>query len=197
MLPCKFPHRFGAWAGFVQSFWPVCDDPAPPQPICKAHRHDCTHHQSQTFHRPDDNRSMDGYPTTALVHAFTGNGYGLYNMVGNVWEWSENAFRIKFLKRSVRARLKGMEGFRLSKGGGFFVPSQLLLPDRCPIRNIPRQYDITPWVPSGLARLIAPRRLSLSIRSSVDRLKGRGKCQKHQSRVTGQLTSLGTNHSGL
>lgn len=42
---------------------------------------------------PRRNTLDDGYLTTAPVNAFQPNGYGLYNMVGNVWEWCQDTFR--------------------------------------------------------------------------------------------------------
>jgi formylglycine-generating enzyme required for sulfatase activity len=36
---------------------------------------------------PTENTCADGYAGTAPVDAFAPNGYGLYNMTGNVWEW--------------------------------------------------------------------------------------------------------------
>lgn len=68
---------------------------------------------------PDLNSAKDGYAATAPARSFEPNGYGLYNMCGNVWEWTADSFRIKSLKKSVKQRLLGMKGYKLSKGGSF------------------------------------------------------------------------------
>ena len=56
---------------------------------------------------------------TAPARSFGPNGYGLFNMVGKVWEWTADPFRIASLKRHVLNRLRGMKGYRTSKGGSF------------------------------------------------------------------------------
>ena len=68
---------------------------------------------------PELNTARDGYATTAPAHSFQPNGYGLYNMVGNVWEWTSDSYRIRSLKKVVKKRLSEMKGYKLSKGGSF------------------------------------------------------------------------------
>jgi sulfatase modifying factor 1 len=68
---------------------------------------------------PDVNTCQDGFATTAPAQSFQPNGYGLYNMVGNVWEWTAEPYRIRSLKRQVKQRLSAMKGYKLSKGGSF------------------------------------------------------------------------------
>ena len=41
---------------------------------------------------PWQNLLQDGYERTSTVKAFRANGYGLYDMAGNVWEWTQDFF---------------------------------------------------------------------------------------------------------
>ena len=52
------------------------------------------HPQCNTFQGsfPDKNLGTDGYLRTSPVKAFPPNGYGLYDMAGNVWQWCSDLF---------------------------------------------------------------------------------------------------------
>jgi formylglycine-generating enzyme required for sulfatase activity len=50
----------------------------------------CNHWQGEF---PWQNLLTDGYEWTSPVGAFPPNGYGLYEMAGNVWEWTTDWYR--------------------------------------------------------------------------------------------------------
>ena len=43
---------------------------------------------------PFRNTAEDGYAGTSPVRAFPANGYGLYDMAGNVWQWTADLYRV-------------------------------------------------------------------------------------------------------
>ena len=70
---------------------------------------------------PALNTGADGFLGTAPVAAFDPNGYGLYNMVGNTWEWCADAFRIQSVSRAARERNRAARAAcdRVMKGGSY------------------------------------------------------------------------------
>jgi formylglycine-generating enzyme required for sulfatase activity len=44
-------------------------------------------------HFPDQDAGSDGYAGIAPVEKFPPNGYGLYDMTGNVWQWVSDWYR--------------------------------------------------------------------------------------------------------
>lgn len=80
---------------------------------------------------PWENLKADGYEGTSPVEAFPANGYGLYDMTGNVWEWTASAFaphRSENVKKSCcTPGTSGEHIARMAVKGG----SHLCAPNYC------------------------------------------------------------------
>jgi formylglycine-generating enzyme required for sulfatase activity len=44
---------------------------------------------------PNENLKLDGFERTSPVNAFPANGYGILDMIGNVWEWTRDWYSAK------------------------------------------------------------------------------------------------------
>ncbi len=105
---------------------------------------------------PIQNLLLDGYERTSPVGAFPPNGYGLYDMTGNVWEWTTDWFqgRYKPAGSCCSGRTKGdaRENSydpqtpeiriprKVLKGGSFLCAANYCMRYR-PAARIPQQVD--------------------------------------------------------
>jgi formylglycine-generating enzyme required for sulfatase activity len=86
---------------------------------------------------PTRNTAADGYLSTAPADAFAPNGYGLFNMVGNTWEWCADAFRVRSLARAAKDRNERARaaGERVLKGGSYLCHRSYCYRYRIPART--------------------------------------------------------------
>lgn len=71
---------------------------------------------------PARNTAEDGYQGTAPVEAFPPNGFGLYNMTGNVWEWCSDWYSPTYYQKSPRKAPQGPpSGERKVMRGGSYL----------------------------------------------------------------------------
>jgi formylglycine-generating enzyme required for sulfatase activity len=86
-LPTEAEWEFGASGGLARAAFPWSDELEP------AGKHRMNVWQGRF---PTENTLADGYYGTCPVDAFPPNGYGLYNVTGNVWEWTADWFHPTF-----------------------------------------------------------------------------------------------------
>lgn len=70
---------------------------------------------------PTRNTTEDGFLTTAPVRTFRPNGYGLWQTVGNVWEWCSDWFHPAYYLMSPKRDPRGPEDgtARILRGGSY------------------------------------------------------------------------------
>lgn len=91
---------------------------------------------------PQVNTKEDGYLGTAPVHSYQPNGFGLYQVVGNVWEWCVNPGRIPLSEFQTKNREdfiqennKPSQDLYALKGGSFLCHCSYCIRYRLAGRN--------------------------------------------------------------
>ena len=93
-----------------------------------------------------DKKVDDGYKFTAPVKSYPPNGYGIYDVAGNVWEWCQDWFDWRYYQISPRENPQGAgSGIDRSIRGGSWCNDANII--RCAFRGY--LFPVVPSHPRG------------------------------------------------
>jgi formylglycine-generating enzyme required for sulfatase activity len=111
-LPTEAEWEYAARGGLEQKLYPWGDELTPDG------KHLCNIWQGEF---PDLDLAEDGYSAPAPVDAFPSNGYGLFTITGNAWEWCSDWFDAAYHVLATRNNPVGPRrgASKVIKGGSY------------------------------------------------------------------------------
>ena len=125
---------------------------------------------------PWQNLQSDGYPRTSPVDAFPANGYGLLDMIGNVWEWTTDWYVPRHPRESDQGVLHAAQSPRAARDRELrSAPAGDPHPPQGDQRRLaPLRAELLPQIPARGALPGADRHVHVSPRLPLHRAAERG-----------------------